>query len=105
MLLIGLKNETTGVGHSENDYSSVTHQRMDIIAGSPQDTTKDIEKLYNDMVAKGKISQKELGKLDDNIEFSDMSEHEYNKLSSRLLADVKILKYDRVLIIEGTILK
>ena len=105
MLLIGLKSETTGVGHTENDYSSVTHQRMDIIAGSPSDTKEDLAKLYHAMVAKGKDSQKKLVKLEDELEFSDISEAEYDKLSDAYRKDTSILKYDRVLIIDGLILK
>ena len=112
MLLIGLKSETTGVGHTENDYSSVTHQRMDIIAGSPSDTKEDLAKLYHAMVAKGKDSKKKLEKFENELEYSDLSEDEYDKLSdaydllnSSIRKDTIILKYDRVLIIDGLILK
>ncbi len=105
MLLIGLKSETTGVGHSENDYASVTHQRMDIIAGSPADSAESLAQLYHAMVAKGKDSQKKLQKLEDELEYSDISEAEYDKLSSAYSSDTKILKYDKVLIIDGIILK
>jgi len=105
MLLIGLKSQTTGVGHSENDYSSVTHQRMDIIAASPTDTAESLAQLYHAMVAKGKDSQKKLQKLEDELEFSNISEAEYDKLSSAYSSDTKILKYDKVLIIDGIILK
>lgn len=105
MLLIGLKSETTGVGHSENDYSSVTHQRMDIIAGSPADNAESLAQLYHAMVAKGKDSQKKLQKLQDELEYSDMSEAECDALISNYTTDTKILKYGRVLIIDGIILK
>jgi hypothetical protein len=112
MLLIGLKSETTGVGHTENDYSSVTHQRMDIIAGSPSDTKEDLAKLYHAMVAKGEDSRKKLLKLEQELEFSELSEAENDKLSDAysevyptLRKDTSILKYDRVLIIDGLILK
>jgi hypothetical protein len=105
MLLIGLKTQTTGVGRSEHDYSSVTHQRMDIIAGSPTDTTESLSKLYHAMVAKAKDSQKKLQKLEDELEYSNISEAEYDKLYSAYSSDTKILKYDKVLIIDGIILK
>ena len=105
MILIGLKTETKGVGHSEDNYSSITHQSMDIIAGSPTDTKEDLAKLYHAMVAKGKDSQKKLVKLNDELEYSDISEAEYNKLSDAYRRDTSILKYDRVLIVDGLILK
>ena len=105
MLLIGLKSQTTVVGRSEHDYSSVTHQRMDIIAGSPTDTAESLSQLYHAMVAKGKDSQKKLAKLEDELEYSNISEAKYEKLSSTYSSDTKILKYDRVLIIDGIILK
>ena len=105
MILVGLKNINTGVGQSENDWSSVNHQQLDIIAGSPSDTTKTLTELYHAMVKKGKGSYKKLGDLDENLEFSYLSEEEYEKLSSQYSKDCAILKYDRVLIIEGHILK
>ena len=105
MILIGLKSQTTGVGHSENDYSSVTHQRMDIIAGSPADTAESLSQLYHAMVAKGKDSQKKLAKLEDELEYINISEAEYDKISSAYSSDTKILRYDKVLIIDGIILK
>jgi hypothetical protein len=39
------------------------------------------------------------------LEFSDMSEDEFEKLESKLLSDIQILKYERVIITEGLILK
>ena len=105
MLLIGLKSQTTTVGHSENDYSSVTHQRMDIIAGNPTDTAESLKMLYRLMVAKGKDSQKKLLKLEDEMDIGNISEAEYDKLSSAYSNDTQILKYDKVLIIDGIILK
>ncbi len=105
MILIGFKTETTGVGHTEDSYASVSSQRMEIIAGSPSDTAEDLAKLYNTMVAKGKVSSKKLDKLNDELEFSDMSEDEYEKLSDEYEKDIRILKYDKVLIIDGIILK
>lgn len=105
MLLIGLKTETTGVGHTENDWGSVSHQKMDIIAGSPTDTAQDLAQLYHAMVEKGKESQKKLEKLNDELEFSDMSEEEYDKLYLEYKTYIQILKYDKVLIIDAIILK
>ena len=105
MLLIGLKTEHTGVGTYDTDYSSVSHQRMDIIAGSPTDTSETLAELYQAMVKKGKESRKKLSKIEDELEFSNMSEDEYLRQTTELLADIKILKYERVLIIEGAILK
>ena len=105
MILIGLKSETTGVGHTEDNYANVTHQRMDIIAGSPTDTKEDLAKLYHAMVNIGEISREKLVKLEDGLEFSDISEAEYERLSDSYRKDTSILKYDRVLIIDGLILK
>jgi hypothetical protein len=105
MLLIGLKSETTSVGNTENNLSNVTHQRLDVICGSPTDTKETLSQLYHAMVEKGNESRKKLIKLEDELEYSNMSEKEYDNKSNKLLADTKILKYDRVLIIDGTILK
>jgi len=105
MLLIGLLNENTGVGNSEDNYSNVSHQRMDIISGSQSDTSEALTKLYCSMLKKGEESQKKLGKLNEELEFSDMSEKEYGKLHCKYMEDIRILRYDKVLIIDGIILK
>jgi len=100
MLLIGFKTENTGVG-----AATVSHQRMNIIAGSPTDTSETLAELYNAMVEKAKESQKKLSKIEDELEFSDMSEDEYLLQTTELLEDIKILQYDRVLLVDGIILK
>lgn len=105
MLLIGLKTDTTGIGTYDTDYSSVHHQQTDIIAGSPSDTKKTLSELYHEMVKKAEISRKKLSKIEDELEYSNMSEAEYLRKTTKLLADIKILKYDRVLIVDGIILK
>jgi hypothetical protein len=105
MLLIGLKSERTSVGTYDNDYSIVSNQRMDIICGSPTDTKETLAQLYHAMVIKGNESRKKLVRLEEELEFSNMSEKEFDRKSSKLLSDTKILKYDQVLIIDGIILK
>jgi polyhydroxyalkanoate synthesis regulator phasin len=105
MLLIGIRNITTSTGNTEDSLGHVTHQRVEIIAGSPTDTKETLSELYHSMVKKGNESKKELGKLQDELEFSDMSEDEFEKLESKLLSDIQILKYERVIITEGLILK
>lgn len=105
MLLIGLKTENTGIGTYDTDLASVSHQRMDIIAGSPVDTMEKLSELYNKMVEKGKESQKKLIKLQDELEYSNMSEKEYERKVNSFLSDIKILRYNQILIIEGVVLK
>jgi hypothetical protein len=108
MLLIGLKEITTGTGISENDYSSVSHQRTDIIAGSPADTAETLGQLYHAMVRKAKQSERELVEIKDELEWREVSNEEFEEIENRrnlLRADLKILKYDKVLIIDGIILK
>lgn len=105
MILIGLKSERTSVGNTEDNLSSVTHQRLDVICGSPTDTKETLSQLYHAMVEKGNESRKKLIKLEDELEYSNMTEKEYENKSNKFLADTKILRYDRVLIIDGTILK
>lgn len=105
MLLIGFKNITSSTGHTENDWGSVTHQRVDIIAGSPTDTKEDLAQLYHAMVKKGEENRKKLAKLEDELEFSNISEEEWEKTESELLSGIQILKYDRVIIVDGLILK
>jgi len=105
MLLIGLKTENTSVVIYDNDLSSVSHQCMDIIAGSPTDTSENLSKLYTSMVEKAKESKKKLEKIDNELEFYNMSEEEYEKQTNKLRKDIQILKYERVLIIEGVVLK
>ena len=101
MLLIGFKTENIGVG-----VATVSHQRMDIIKDGGMLYSKMIlSELYNAMVKKAKESQKKLNEIEDELEFSDMSEDEYLLQTTELLADIKILKYDRVLIVDGIILK
>ena len=101
MLLIGLKTENTGVG-----TATVSHQRMDIIKdGGDTLYIKMMICEYNAMVKKAKESQKKLSEIEAELEFSDMSEDEYLLQTTELLADIKILKYDRVLIVDGIILK
>jgi Ser-tRNA(Ala) deacylase AlaX len=105
MILIGLKTENTGVGTFDTDYSIVSNQRMDIIAFSPSDTSETLAQLYHAMVKKGERSKEKLIEIQEELEFSDMSEEEYERKTTELLADIKILKYERVLIVDGIILK
>ena len=105
MILLGFKSITSSTGSSENDWGIVTHQRVDIIAGSPTDTKEDLSKLYHEMVEKGKKDFEELGKLEDTLEYSNLTEDEYDRKSSELLSSIQILKYDRVIIVDGLILK
>ena len=105
MLLIGFKNINSSTGSSEDNWGSVTHQRVDIIAGSPTDTKEDLAQLYHAMVEKGKKDREKLAKLEDELEFSDISEEDYEKQSSELLSGTQILKYERVIIVDGLILK
>ena len=101
MLLIGFKTENIGVG-----AATVSHQRMDIIKdGGDTLYIKMMICEYNAMVKKAKESQKKLSEIEAELEFSDMSEDEYLLQTTELLADIKILKYDRVLIVDGLILK
>jgi hypothetical protein len=102
MILIGIKSITTGTGYTEQDYSQVTHQQTDVLA---QGTTEELTESYNKAVAKGKVSQKKYSELADTLEWSNISEKEYDKLSTQYIRDIAILKYDKVLIIEGTVLK
>lgn len=108
MLLIGLKEITTGTGHSEDDYSSVRHQHTDIIAGSPSDTAESLAELYHAMVKKAKTSQKKLEIIEEELEYREISNSEFAIIEEEcdlLRKDTKILKYDSVLIVEGIILK
>jgi hypothetical protein len=57
------------------------------------------------MVEKGNKSKKKLAKLYDELEFSDISESEFEKMENRLLSEIKILEYERIIIVEGLILK
>ena len=105
MLLIGLKTDYTCVGVYDTDYSSVRHQQTDIIAGSPSDTKETLSELYHEMVKKAERSQNKLSKIENELEYSNMTEAEYLRKTTKLLADIKILRYDRVLIVDGVILK
>lgn len=105
MVLIGLKTINTGIGTYDTDHSSVRHQRTDIIAGSPSDTKETLSELYHSMVKQAERSQNKLRKIEDELEYSNMSEAEYERKTTKLLTDIQILKYDRVLIVDGVILK
>lgn len=109
MLLIGLKSETTGVGHTEDNLSSVTHQRMDVIAGGENETIDTLTNLYNDMVKNGEKTKKNILKIQDDIDCDyGMSDEEFDRLEekiARLRRNTEILKYDKILIVEGIILK
>lgn len=98
MILIGIKSINTSTG----DYSSVTHQQTDVLA---QGSTKELSESYFKAVVKGKESQKKYSELADSLEWSNITEKEYDKLSTQYIRDIAILKYDKVLIIEGTVLK
>ena len=102
MILIGIKSITTGTGYTEDNYSQVTHQKTDVLK---EGTTQELTDYYTQAVTKGKISQSKYSELADTLEWSNISEKEYNKLSTKYIKDIAILKYDKVLIIEGTVLK
>lgn len=110
MILIGLINESSSTGSGEDNYS-VQHQRTDVIAGSPIDTAESLSELYHAMVKKAEESRKALIELEDRLDAEAFSSHcsigadEYDELSNKYRQDMRILKYDKVLIIEGIILK
>ena len=103
MLLLGYITENTNTGVYDTDYGNVSHQRCDILAEAK--TSAELKELYEKMTTLGKISREKLSKLEDEIEYSDISEKEYDKKCCKLLKDIKILKYDRIIIVEGNILK
>ena len=110
MILIGLINENSSTGSNESNYS-VMHQRTDIIAGSPTDTAESLAQLYHAMVQKAEESRKALVELEDRLDaeaFSGRCEigaDEYDDLCRKYKTDMHILKYDKILIAEGVILK
>lgn len=109
MILIGLINENSSTGSSEYSYS-VTHQRTEVIAGSPTDTAESLAELYHAMVHKAEQSRKALIDLEDRLDADafngcDIGADEYHDLCREYRADMRILKYDRILIVEGVILK
>lgn len=107
MLLIGIKDVTTSTGGiGEYGLGNITHQRIDIIAGSPSDDTETLSQLYHAMVKKGNESLTKLSKYRDELEFnSDITLEEWEKIEDELLKDIQILKYHRVIVMEGLILK
>lgn len=101
MLLLGFKTQRTSTG----DWSSVDHQSTHVILNEPNSTVVLLTKKYNEMVKKGEDSQKKLSELSDTLEWSNITEKEYDKLATKYSQDIQILKYDSILIIEGTVLK
>lgn len=107
MILIGLKNESSSTGSSENNYL-VTHQRTEIIAGSPSDTAESLAQLYHAMIKKAQDSRSKLDEITEELEWREVSNEEFEQIkknSNKLRQDLNILKYDKVLIIDGVILK
>jgi hypothetical protein len=109
MILIGFRDESSSTGSGEYDYS-VTHQRTDVIAGSPTDTAESLAELYHAMVHKAEQSRRALIDLEDRLDADafngcDIGADEYHDLCGKYRADMRILKYDRILISEGIILK
>jgi hypothetical protein len=110
MILIGLISESSRTGRTEDDYS-VEHQRTDIIAGSPSDTVESLAQLYHAMVQKAEESRKALVELEDKLDAEEFSIHcgigadEYDELRKKYKKDMQILNYEKVLIINGAILK
>ena len=106
MILIGLISESSSTGSSENNYL-VEHQRTDIIAGSPSDTAESLSQLYHAMVQKAEESRRLLIELEDKLdaEAFEIGADEYYELRNKYRKDMQILKYEKVLIIDGVILK
>ena len=110
MILIGLTNESSRTGRTEDDYS-VTHQRTDIIAGSPTDTAESLSQLYHAMVQKAEESRRLLVELEDRLDAEEFSSRygigadEYDELRKKYKKDMQILNYEKILIIDGVILK
>jgi uncharacterized Zn-finger protein len=102
-ILLGIKRNCTGVGNTEDNYSSVEHQQTDVIASD--NSAEELTKLYHAMIKKAEVSKKKLTKLNSEIEFSDMSENEYERLYCEYSAEIKILKYDKVMVVNGFVLK
>ena len=107
MILIGLKNESSSTGSGENNYL-VTHQRTEIIAGSPNDTAESLAQLYHAMVQNAERSRSKLDEITEELEWREVSNEEFEQIkkkSNKLRQNLNILKYDRVIIVDGVILK
>jgi hypothetical protein len=105
MLLIGFRNINTSTGNTEDSLGHVTHQRVDIIADSHIYNTHTLRELYFSMLERAEESSKKLQKLRQDLEFSDMSIDEFEKLEDELLGHMQILKYHKVIVVEGSVLK
>lgn len=111
MLLIGFKNIVSTTARSKDDYSSVAHQKTDIIVGGPQYTSVDLSRIYNTMLEKAKESEKALFELEDKMSdqaeagLCDIGADEYDRLVHKYIEDMEILNYDIVIIVDGIILK
>jgi len=103
MLILGFKTITKGLGRTEDDYSSVSHQRCEIITSG--NSQKELEDFYAQAVKKAQESKTKWMVLEDGLEYSDISEKEYERLDDKYRKETNILKYERVIIVEGTVLK
>lgn len=103
MLLLGFRTDVKGMGRSENDYSSSYNQVTDIIDSG--DDANVLKIKYDSMVKQAEESRKKLVKLNDELEWSDISEKEYERLSTKYETDIRILKYEKVIIVDGVVLK
>jgi len=103
MLILGIKEEIQSVGTYDIDMHSVGTQRIDIIKIG--NSFNELSDYYNESIKKGEKSKKKLSDLQDELEFSSMSEEEYDKLYDKYAKDIQILSYNRVIIVDGISLK
>ena len=98
-LILGIKQVTSGVGSHEGNHTSVTHQQIDVLVECS--TTDGAVTELRDRIKVAKENRKKLIKMEDDLEWSNMSEKEYERKYLKYSKYIDLLKYDKMIVIEG----
>lgn len=103
-ILVGLKqNEASGSFNGLDGFQSISMSatQLDILK---EGTVEELKSFVSDMKSKSKTARKTFSKIEDEMEFSGISEKDYEKAERDYDKATMLDKYSKLMIFEGIVL-
>lgn len=103
-ILLGFRKEHAH-GSSSDSYGfggfSIDATSVHVIK---EGTEEELKAFVTNTKAEAIEARNELAKLEDNIEFTNLTEKQYEKKTTKLLKKIQILKFEKLIIVQGEVL-
>lgn len=104
MILLGLKRENASGTFEGTEGLQGISMAATTVKILKEGTEKELRKYVTEIKKNAKKAHDELRKLEDELEFSTMSEEKYDKLSDKYTEQINLAKFDKFIIVEGVVL-